>query len=158
MSLHSATNFDVMKNRTFKIVGGFMLFVLFSTLSITTADAHSGRTDAYGGHNCRTGSCAGSYHYHNGGTRPVEPVIYNTPTPTYIPPTATPTFRPTATPTPSAIPTLTPSPTLAPSPTPKPTQKVIPTNTPTPVEKQSDEKQENISFGFWRIIFILLGF
>lgn len=30
-------------------------------------EAHSGRTDSSGGHNCRTGSCAGTYHYHNGG-------------------------------------------------------------------------------------------
>ena len=31
------------------------------------AVAHSGRTDAYGGHNCYVGACAGTYHYHNGG-------------------------------------------------------------------------------------------
>lgn len=29
--------------------------------------AHSGRTDSSGGHNCYTGPCAGTYHYHNGG-------------------------------------------------------------------------------------------
>lgn len=29
--------------------------------------AHSGRTDANGGHNCYVGACAGTYHYHNGG-------------------------------------------------------------------------------------------
>lgn len=29
--------------------------------------AHSGGTDAYGGHNCYVGSCAGTYHYHNEG-------------------------------------------------------------------------------------------
>lgn len=29
-------------------------------------NAHPGRTDANGGHNCYVGSCAGTYHYHNG--------------------------------------------------------------------------------------------
>lgn len=29
--------------------------------------AHSGGTDSSGGHNCNVGSCAGTYHYHNGG-------------------------------------------------------------------------------------------
>lgn len=41
-----------------------MSFVLIPAISL----AHSGRTDSNGGHNCRTGSCAGTYHYHNGGT------------------------------------------------------------------------------------------
>lgn len=32
-----------------------------------TAEAHPGRTDSSGGHNCNVGACAGTYHYHNGG-------------------------------------------------------------------------------------------
>jgi len=35
--------------------------------------AHGGRTGARGCHNCRTGSCAGTYHCH-GGTTPIIPV------------------------------------------------------------------------------------
>lgn len=34
----------------------------------TNLQAHSGRTDANGGHNCNVGACAGTYHYHNGGS------------------------------------------------------------------------------------------
>lgn len=41
--------------------------ILFSLLVPNTVLAHSGRTDSSGGHNCYTGSCAGTYHYHNGG-------------------------------------------------------------------------------------------
>ena len=42
--------------------------------------AHSGRTDSLGCHNCYTGSCAGDYHCHNGGSVgsryiPVTPVV-----------------------------------------------------------------------------------
>ncbi|NCS97224.1 MAG: YHYH domain-containing protein [Candidatus Pacebacteria bacterium] len=42
------------------------LVILFS--SSMSALAHSGRTDSSGGHNCNVGSCAGTYHYHNGGS------------------------------------------------------------------------------------------
>ncbi|MFB5761074.1 copper amine oxidase N-terminal domain-containing protein [Paenibacillus medicaginis] len=51
------------------IAGSFALVLLFSS---TIANAHPGRTDANGGHYCRT-NCAkwglqdGEYHYHNGG-------------------------------------------------------------------------------------------
>lgn len=38
--------------------------------------AHSGRTDSSGGHNCNVGSCAGTYHYHNGGGSYTPPVDY----------------------------------------------------------------------------------
>lgn len=67
-----------MKIRTILLL--LILFFFFTT----NASAHSGRTDAYGCHNCNVGSCAGTYHCHNGGyiQRPV-----------YVPP-------PTATPTP----------------------------------------------------------
>jgi hypothetical protein len=47
-----------------------LLLVMLSSLIIspiqpTEAFAHSGRTDSSGGHNCRVGSCAGTYHFHN---------------------------------------------------------------------------------------------
>ena len=44
-----------------------LLVSLTLIIQSAPADAHSGRTDAYGGHNCYVGSCAGTYHYHNGG-------------------------------------------------------------------------------------------
>jgi len=46
-----------------------VLFLIFLLLFLTSNNvlAHSGRTDANGGHNCYVGSCAGTYHYHNGG-------------------------------------------------------------------------------------------
>lgn len=49
----------------------FICFIVLTSLPISTF-AHSGRTDAYGGHNCSAkskakGLCTG-YHYHNGGT------------------------------------------------------------------------------------------
>lgn len=55
--------------------------VLIATLVLTVSptSAHSGRTDANGGHNCYVGACAGTYHYHNGGGS-------STPAPTYTPP------------------------------------------------------------------------
>jgi hypothetical protein len=46
----------------------FILMGISMTLLPTVSLAHSGRTDSSGGHNCRTGSCAGTYHYHNGGS------------------------------------------------------------------------------------------
>ncbi|WHY75698.1 YHYH domain-containing protein [Neobacillus sp. WH10] len=49
----------------------FICFIVLTSLPIS-AFAHSGRTDAYGGHNCSDkskakGLCTG-YHYHNGGS------------------------------------------------------------------------------------------
>lgn len=44
-----------------------IIWVLLLFIFTTTTNAHSGRTDSSGGHNCYTGSCAGTYHYHNGG-------------------------------------------------------------------------------------------
>lgn len=52
----------------------FLLFIFPGSVG-----AHSGRTDANGGHNCYVGSCAGTYHYHNGGsdyTAPATPDYY----------------------------------------------------------------------------------
>lgn len=45
------------------------VFILFLALfmPVGLASAHSGRTDSSGGHYCRVGACAGTYHYHNGG-------------------------------------------------------------------------------------------
>lgn len=52
-----------------------LITVLLGIFSLATAKlhAHSGRTDAYGGHNCYVGSCAGTYHYHDGSYTPVLP-------------------------------------------------------------------------------------
>lgn len=61
-----------MKN---KVVG--ILVLVFLALPVQ-ALAHSGRTDSSGGHNCNVGSCAGTYHYHNGGSYtppPIQPVV-----------------------------------------------------------------------------------
>ncbi|OMD72389.1 hypothetical protein BSK48_08085 [Paenibacillus odorifer] len=57
-------------------VSSFISLVLL--LMPALADAHPGRTDANGGHNCRT-NCAkwglenGEYHYHNGGGSDSKP-------------------------------------------------------------------------------------
>lgn len=56
-----------------------LLLILF-LFSFAKVSAHSGRTDSSGGHNCYTGSCAGTYHYHNGGS------AYNPPIKTYVAP------------------------------------------------------------------------
>src|SRR5687768_7165775 len=94
------------------------------------AEAHSGRTDANGGHTCRT-NCAswglsqGEYHYHGGGsstggssgesyTAPVHEATslpINTPVPTRIL-TRIPTRAPTKIPTPTI--TVTNMPTTIP--------------------------------------------
>ena len=52
-------------------------FFFFSNI----ANAHSGRTDSSGGHNCNVGSCAGTYHYHNSGSS-YTPPTYIQPKPT----------------------------------------------------------------------------
>lgn len=60
------------------------LFVFISIAFIpATSLAHSGRTDSSGGHNCRTGSCAGTYHYHNGGSSYTKTTTYSTPKTSY---------------------------------------------------------------------------
>jgi hypothetical protein len=117
-----------------------LIFLLF-LLSVGSTDAHPGRTDANGGHTCRTncdkwGYGYGEYHYHGGGggstgrsyTAPVQETVQetivlpsNTPIPTRIP-TKSPTRVPTKTPTPTATPTLTP--TKRPTPTIASTQEV----------------------------------
>ena len=47
--------------------GLLVLLVSFTALGLlqpTTGDAHSGGIDSQGGHNCRVGPCAGTYHCH----------------------------------------------------------------------------------------------
>lgn len=70
--------------------------------------AHSGRTDSNGGHNCNVGSCAGTYHYHNGG----PPSTYSPPKQNYT----TPTYKPLV------------SPKVSPYRAPSPTPQVLGTN------------------------------
>ncbi len=68
-----------------------MVYILL-LVSVSGVYAHSGRTDSSGGHNCNVGACAGTYHYHNGGSAPVQlPVMryIATPTPSPIPVSAT---------------------------------------------------------------------
>lgn len=54
----------VKATKTLLIVLSLFSFIAMST---ETTYSHSGRTDSSGGHNCYVGSCAGTYHYHNGG-------------------------------------------------------------------------------------------
>ena len=44
-----------------------LMGVVVTLADSAAALAHSGDTDSSGGHHCNVGSCAGSYHYHNGG-------------------------------------------------------------------------------------------
>ena len=53
--------------------------IILLLLSSTPTHAHSGRTDSSGGHNCYVGACAGTYHYHNGGSGGYTP-----PAPRYV--------------------------------------------------------------------------
>ncbi|NQX45364.1 MBL fold metallo-hydrolase [Paenibacillus tritici] len=69
------------------------------------AEAHPGRTDANGGHYCRT-NCAkwglenGEYHYHNGGGSKPAPAATKKPA---VKATTKPTSKPAATPAPAAL-------------------------------------------------------
>ncbi len=101
-----------------------ILFTLLALIILTpiSVSAHSGRTDSSGGHNCRVGACAGTYHYHNGGSAPVEPTSPSIQR--IIPATSAPTRVQTRIPT--RIPTITPTtvPTKEPTATIEPTKKV----------------------------------
>lgn len=111
-----------------------LLIAFFSFLVVPDAAfAHPGRTDANGGHTCRTnceqwGLSYGEYHYHNGGTAP------NTPSTQQVapaPPVATP--KPVVTPKPKAsVKPATPKPSPTATPTPSPSA------TPTPQPKTSE--------------------
>jgi hypothetical protein len=118
-----------------------LLIVLLFFLSVGSTDAHPGRTDASGGHTCRTncdswGYGYGEYHNHGGGgsssgstggtyTAPVQETVQdavilptNAPLPTRIP-TRIATKTPTKPPTPTVRITITstkrPTPTIAPT-------------------------------------------
>jgi hypothetical protein len=125
--------------------------------TVGMAEAHPGRTDANGGHTCRT-NCAswglgqGEYHYHNCGgssagestgdsnVAPVEEVVLlptNTPVPLRLP---------TKTPTPTV--TVALSPTAIPTPTRKPTKKIQPLKASVKPQKQN---------GFFDWLFSVLG-
>ncbi len=154
------------------------VFCLFVLVVASPAEAHSGRTDSNGGHNCNVGACAGTYHYHNGGpavqpqtqavqevpvyvpptNAPVERVVVATaiPTrkPTNIPPTKAPTRIPTKKPT--AKPTTRPTKIV----TPTVTETPIATSTPTmkkaqPAQRAIDTQMENEK-GFWYRFFSFL--
>lgn len=73
--------------------------------------AHSGRTNSEGCHNCNTGSCAGTYHCHGGGTNSLN----------IQPSTRTTTADIVPSPLPSVIPSIppSPSPSLVPTPSPR---------------------------------------
>ncbi|HRN70519.1 MAG TPA: YHYH domain-containing protein, partial [Candidatus Woesebacteria bacterium] len=90
----------------------FIILFLFLSL-VPRIEAHSGRTDSSGGHNCNVGACAGTYHYHNGGYEPPPVREYE---PRYIAPQVEATTKPSATSAP--LPTSTPVP---PTDTPMPT-------------------------------------
>lgn len=47
-----------------KIICALVFALGIALTTPSTALAHSGRTDSQGGHNCRVGSCAGTYHCH----------------------------------------------------------------------------------------------
>lgn len=69
-----------------KLVLLITMLSLFMVSSLT-ADAHSGRTDSNGGHNCSEksqakGLCSG-YHYHNGGNEVAPSTVTNYKKPTY---------------------------------------------------------------------------
>jgi hypothetical protein len=143
------------------------LIVLISTLSAfllfpQLTFAHPGRTDANGGHTCRTnceswGLQYGEYHYHGGGgggsngstvdtqTAPVQESVI---IPTNISiPTRIPTRLPTRTPTRLPSPTVTV--------TPSPTASIQPTKKAQPIQANVvAQKQE----GIFDWLFRLLGF
>jgi len=109
-----------MKNLSFFLITTVLLSIAFSR----SVNAHSGRTNSSGCHNCNVGSCAGTYHCHGG---------YSAPPPVYVPistpkPTKTPTPKPTATPLPTSTPTPSPVPEVQAETTEAtPTPKVSPT-------------------------------
>jgi len=64
-----------------RVIVVVLSIALLSIFSINTVSAHSGRTDSSGGHNCNVGACAGTYHYHNGGSGYTPPAPKPAPTP-----------------------------------------------------------------------------
>ena len=47
-----------------KVLATFLTIVMFSAFPISPAQSHGGGLDSDVGHNCRVGSCAGTYHCH----------------------------------------------------------------------------------------------
>ncbi|OGM77844.1 hypothetical protein A2375_01965 [Candidatus Woesebacteria bacterium RIFOXYB1_FULL_31_120] len=110
-----------------------LLLVLVPKITL----AHSGRTNSEGCHNCNVGSCAGTYHCHNGGS-------YTAPQPQYVPPIATvkPATPKPATPRPTTTPTETPSPEVLSVSTEAPQPTATPTSAPVKVESS---QKDNVS-------------
>lgn len=132
-----------------------LLFLFFQLTSPVLA--HSGRTDSSGGHNCNVGACAGTYHYHNGGSAPA-PQTYTAPVQPYVAPVVqetVPTVIPTKIPTriPTRMPTKTPTPSITPTETTTPTME--PTKTPIPVKAVKITATK--PGGFWGFILSLFG-
>jgi len=115
--------------------------VLF-VLAISDVSAHSGRTDANGGHNCYVGACAGTYHYHNGGSAPAP----------YIPPKTIASPKPTPKPTPTPVASPTPTPSLTPTPSPEvkgetTTSEIAPSPSPNDAPKEASAGDTALGFG-----------
>ena len=53
----------------FPLIVFVALIVIISFCLIGIVNAHGGGLDGSGGHNCYVGSCAGTYHYHSGGSK-----------------------------------------------------------------------------------------
>jgi hypothetical protein len=141
------------------IYNALLVVMLFSFGTIGNAEAHPGRTDANGGHTCRT-NCAswglgqGEYHYHGGGggsstgstgdsyVAPIQETVQTQEV--VIIPTSTPfptrilTRIPTRAPTKRATPTVTIalSPTARLTPTSEPTKKAQPVKSSVKPQKQ----------------------
>lgn len=64
-----------------KIIWALGIFLYFIVSSIGSVYAHSGRTDAFGCHNCYTSYCYGEYHCHGGGDFVSSGTIYLLPAP-----------------------------------------------------------------------------
>jgi hypothetical protein len=116
----------------YKLLVILSLNFLLPFLAPSSIEAHPGRTDANGGHTCRTnceswGLEYGEYHYHGGGG-----TSGRSSGETYAAPVQEVVTLPTNTPIPLRIPTKTPTPTLtpAPSPTATPTPTIEPTKKP----------------------------
>jgi hypothetical protein len=149
-----------------------LLFCIFFLTTVSTVEAHPGRTDGSGGHTCRTnceswGLGYGEYHYHGGGasssggssggsyvapvqesvqTQEVVIIPTNTPIPTRVP-TRIPTRIPTKPLTPTV--TIALSLTTQPSPTSATLKKVRPVQSNVTPQKQQ---------GFFNWLFNLFGF
>ena len=134
--MYATLNLSVLIKRTTYFLTTVTIFGITSVFLIASDPvlAHPGRTDANGGHVCRT-NCArwglkpGEYHVHNCGKSHTKKIKSAKKSSSATKPThkhlkkrrATPTAaKPTLTSTPTPTTTLTPTPTTKPSPTAKP--------------------------------------